>query len=695
MGGSYFLIILLLNFLQLLYPSVSLPLCTDSRAPFPQKTPLTFCSYNGTSCCNSGDDKQLKTRFDAMNISDSGCASLVKSILCAKCDQFSADLFSTSSAPRQLPILCNSTNTANSKQTRQVTDDFCSKVWTTCQNVSIMNSPFAASLKGQAPTPVKSNSTKMTDLWQSQDDFCNAFGGAASGVDGSVCFAGEPVTLNTTVPPSPPGGLCLEKIGNGSYLDMAAHPDGSNRAFFSNQQGKIWLATIPEVDSGKVLELDETNPFLDLTDEVHFDTQFGMMGIAFHPKFSQNGRFFASFNCDKQTWPGCAGRCSCNSDVDCDPSKLPSDSGSRPCQYQSVIAEFTANGTASQSSLAKTASAEEVRRIFTMGLPFTSHHGGQILFGPKDGYLYFMMGDGGGTGDAYNFAQNKKSLLGKIMRFDVDSTPSAEDISQLGLWGNYTIPKDNPYIEDKELQPEIWALGMRNPWRCSFDSARPSYFMCADVGQDHYEEVDIITKGGNYGWNLYEGAHPFAPPKSPGKNTSMSSINTIFPVMGYNHTEVNKNEGSASITGGYFYRSMSDPCMSGRYLFADLYAGAMWAGTESPENSGIFNTTEISFTCAGNSPINCAWVPGSSVPALGYIFSFGEDNNKDIYLLASSGVYRVVRPSRCKYTCAKENATDIGTPAPATSPPSAAVMLTGSYKNLVLLMLSFLLMVVS
>ncbi|PHT88115.1 HIPL2 protein [Capsicum annuum] len=694
MGSSQFLIILLLSFLLNFCPCYSLPLCTDSRAPLPEKTSLTFCPYNGTSCCSPGDDKQLKTQFDAMNIADSGCASLVKSILCAKCDQFSADLFSTSSAPRQLPILCNSTTSAISTQSSQATNDFCTKVWTTCQNVSIMSSPFAASLKGQAPTPVKSNSTKLTDLWQSQNDFCNAFGGASG--DGSVCFAGEPVILNTTRPLSPPGGLCLEKIGNGSYLDMAAHPDGSNRAFFTNQQGKIWLATIPDVDSGKMLELDEANPFLDLTDEVHFDTQFGMMGIAFHPKFSQNGRFFASFNCDKQSWAGCAGRCSCNSDVDCDPSKLPNDSGTRPCQFQTVIAEFTANGTASQPSEAKTAGPKEVRRIFTMGLPFTGHHGGQILFGPSDGYLYFMMGDGGGTGDPYNFSQNKKSLLGKIMRLDVDSTPSAAEITKLGLWGNYTIPKDNPYIEDKELQPEIWTLGMRNPWRCSFDSARPSYFMCADTGQDHYEEVDIITKGGNYGWRIYEGTRLFTPPKSPAENTSMiSSINPIFPVMGYNHSDVNKNEGSASITGGYFYRSTTDPCMSGRYLYADLYAGAMWAGTESPEGSGTFNTTEIPFNCAGNSPINCAFVPGSTVPALGYIFSYGEDNNKDVYLLASSGVYRVARPSRCKYTCSKENATDIATPAPATSPPSAAVAFTGSYKNLAVLLLSFWLMVVS
>ncbi|KAM3301886.1 HIPL1 protein [Capsicum chacoense] len=154
----------------------------------------------------------------------------------------------------------------------------------------------------------------------------------------------------------------------------------------------------------------------------------------------------------------------CCSGVDCDPSKLPNDSGTQPCQFQTVIAEFTVNGT-SQPLEAKTASLKEVRRIFTMGLPFTGHYGGQILFGPSDGYLYFMMGDGGGSGDLYNFFKNKKSLLEKIMRLDVDSTPSAAEITTLGLWGNYTIPKDNPYIEDKELQLEIRALGMRNPWR--------------------------------------------------------------------------------------------------------------------------------------------------------------------------------------------------------------------------------------
>ncbi|XVF09175.1 hypothetical protein REPUB_Repub07fG0069000 [Reevesia pubescens] len=675
MEGVFALIFLFSNLLLFPYPSSSFPLCTNSWAPITLNTTLKFCSYNGSSCCNSTEDSQLQKQFQAMNISDSSCASLLQSVLCARCDPFSAKLFTIDSVPRPVPLLCNSTVSTNSSQSNQATNDFCSKVWDTCQNVSILNSPFAPSLQGQPGAPVNSNFTELTKLWQSKTDFCNAFGGAST--DGSVCYDGEPVSLNETGTPSAPHGLCLEKIGNGSYLDMVAHPDGSNRAFFSNQQGMIWLATIPEVGSKGTLELDESNPFIDLTDEVHFDTAFGMMGIAFHPNFAQNGRFFASFNCDKSKSPGCTGRCSCNSDVNCDPSKLGTDNGAQPCQYQSVIAEYTANDTASQPSLAENAKPTEVRRIFTMGLPFTSQHGGQILFGPTDGYLYFMMGDGGGDGDPYNFAQNKKSVLGKIMRLDVDNIPSAAEIDSLSLWGNYTIPKDNPFNQDEELLPEIWALGLRNPWRCSFDSERPSYFMCGDVGEDLYEEVDIISKGGNYGWRVYEGPYLFNPTSSPGGNTSVNSISPIFPVMGYNHSEVNSKIGSASITGGYFYRSNTDPCMYGRYLYADLYAGAIWAATEDPENSGNFSTSSIPFGCARDSPIQCTSVPESALAALGYVFSFGEDNSKDIYLLSNSGVYRVVPPSRCNYTCAKENVTAVGNPSPTTSsPPSHANQLS-------------------
>ncbi|ERN04416.1 hypothetical protein AMTR_s00133p00052350 [Amborella trichopoda] len=682
---------LFIGFLILLLVRVSsaLPLCTDSRAPLTSKASLSFCPYNGTICCNTKHDSDLQKQFESMNVSDPSCASLLKQILCAKCDQFSAELFDIKSGARPIPVLCNSTVLMNSSQSNEAAQNYCSKLWRTCENISVWNSPFAPSLQGPRAT-VNSTPSKITDFWQSEKDFCNAFGGASS--DGHVCFEGGQISLNMTQAEPPPQGLCVEKIGNGSYLNMVAHPDGSNRVFVSSQDGKIWLATVPKVRSGSTLELDVSSPFLDISDILHFDAQFGLMGLAFHPNFVNNGRFFVSFNCDKTQWSGCVGRCSCNSDVNCDPTKLGSDGGSAPCQYHSVIVEYTANGTSTTPSQATTANPSEMRRIFTMGLPYTSHHGGQILFGPEDGYLYFMMGDGGNRGDPFNFAQNKMSLLGKIMRLDVDKMPSATEIDDLRLWGNYSIPKDNPFSQDNKSQPEIWALGLRNPWRCSFDLERPSYFVCADVGQEFYEEVDLITKGGNYGWRVYEGYGLFTPIWSPGGNTSTRSINAIFPVMGYNHSAVNIHEGSASIIGGYFYRSTSDPCMNGRYLYADLYAGALWAGLENPTDSGNFNSALIPFNCASDSPIPCTYVPASTLPALNYIFSFGEDNSKDLYLLAANGVYRVVAPSRCNYTCSKEVVTPVGSLAPSPSPSSAHLLFVPLKKLCLLLLVSPLLL---
>ncbi|KAG6659385.1 hypothetical protein CIPAW_03G031000 [Carya illinoinensis] len=563
----------------------------------------------------------------SMNVSDVGCTSLLKSILCA----FSAELYRIESAPRKVPVLCNSTVSANSPQSQLTEVGFCSKVWDECKNVSISNSLFPLQDRGGVPL---NSTTKMADIWLSKSAFCNEFGGASE--YGAVCFDGGTLVLNHTENLTPPSGICLEKIGNGSYLNMVAHPNGTNQVFLSHQPGKIWLATVPEEGSGELLTIDESNPFLDLTDQVYSESEFGLMGIAFHPNFQENGRFFASFNCDKVQWPECSGRCSCNLDLGCDPSKLDSDNGAQPCQYSSVIAEFTANSSTSQPSSVNSAwllritsiKPKEVKRIFTIGLPFTSHHGGQILFGPEDGYLYFMMGDGGSVGDPYNFAQNKKSLLGKILRLDIDNMPNAEVVSDLDLWGNYS---------------------------------------------EQYEEVDIVTKGGNYGWRIYEGPFLYNPPTSPGGNTSARSIDPIFPVMGYNHSDVNKALGSASITGGYFYWSMNDPCMYGRsnsvltihYLYADLYGGGggMWAGTES----GNFSSTHISITCARDSPIQCSTEVGISLPSasLGYIFSFGEHNSKDLFTLASL----VVRPSRCNYNCSKENVTDLERPTSAPSPP--------------------------
>ncbi|KAI3885596.1 hypothetical protein MKX03_009294 [Papaver bracteatum] len=613
--------------IYLILVSDSHPLCTNLKAPFTPETPLVFCPYDGTNvCCDAKQDLRLQKVFQAMNISDPSCASVYKSILCAKCDMFSADLFKIESGTRTVPVLC--TVSTNSTRSKSAVNGFCSKVWDLCHSAPVLNSPFL-------PSSVRNASSKLCDHWQSKNVFCEDFGGSSD--DGHICYDGKSSSLQKNEAlPQPISGICLEKIANGSYLDMASHPDGSNRIFLGSLQGKIWLATVPEEGSGEELVIDELNPFLDLTDIVHFDTELGFMGMAFHPNFTSNGRFFVSYN------------------FDCDPSKLSPTNGAVPCQYHSVISEFTANGTASNPSSATRVEPVEVRRIFTMGIAFRGTHGGQILFGP-DGCLYFMTGDDESEADSYNFGQNKKSLLGKILRFDVEDIPSETEISKLNLFGNYSVPKDNPHSDDKELRPEIWALGFRNPWRCSFDSERPSYFICGDAGQDQYEEVDVVTRGGNYGWPFYEGAFPFHHQNTGNNHVTLTDF--ISPVIGYNHSVANTNDGSASITGGYFYRSETDPCLYGKYLYSDLYGAAIWAGTEDPENSGNFTTSKLSYSCAHNSPIQCSSKDPSSHFSLGFVFSVGTDNNKDIFFLTGNGVLRVARPSRCNYACIKENLT--------------------------------------
>ncbi|KAI4343817.1 hypothetical protein L6164_011124 [Bauhinia variegata] len=670
MGGGFHILSLLFIF-HLVKCSSSHPFCTNSRIPSKLDTPLKFCSRDGRARCDITEDLQLQKEFQALNVTDPACASLLKSILCA------AD-----SGLRTVPLLCNTTLSLISQQSSGgPCRDFCSKLWETCGIVSTFNSPFESFSRDRAGKEFAFFTSEKKDVWQSRRSFRETFDGSSD--DGKARFNDEAVSFNNvqTSRPSTPAGLCLEKIGNGAYVNMIPHPDGSNCAFFSNQQGKIWLAKLPDEGSNNILVIDESKPFLDITDISLFDSEHGLFGMAFHPDFIHNGRFFLSFNCDQMKHPRCAGRCACNTEVNCDPSKLESDTNLLPCQYQTVVAEFTVNGTASKPSLAESPNPLEVRRIFTMGLPNSGGHAGQILFGPKDGYMYLMISDGSHRDDPYNFAQNKRSLLGKILRLDVENIPSSQEIHEQGLWGSYSIPRDNPYRNDKELAPEIWALGFRNAWRCSFDSKRPSYFLCGDSGQDQYEEIDMVKKGGNYGWRVYEGPYLFHPSESPGGNTSASSINPIFPVLGYDHSQ----SGSASIIGGYFYRSTTDPCMYGRYLYTDVYSGSAFVGTESPENSGNFSNAKIFSTCARDSPMECSFVEGSSTPELGYSFSLAEDNKKDIYFLTSTGVYRVARPGRCNYSCAKEKDTALTYNRPHSSYPSPEISSFGFLLLLVFL----------
>ncbi|KAJ3686677.1 hypothetical protein LUZ61_015841 [Rhynchospora tenuis] len=629
--------VLLLSTLLLLPCCFSLPLCTDSTSPITRNTTLAFCGYSGSTCCNATDDSTIQTQFSAMNITDSSCASVMKSILCAKCNPYSGELYTVDYTPRTTPILCSNK-----------TDGFCATTWDTCKNVAITNNPFATT---SAPT-------KLSDLYNSEADFCKSAGGPVT--DQTVCLNGNSASFPPTIPASPEG-ICIEKLDNGTFVNMAPHPDGSNRVFLLTQAGKIFLAEVPNNGMG-TLKYNASQPFLDLTDRVYVDFEFGLQGLTFHPNFSDNGRFFVSYNCDSNTTANCLGKCSCNPETGCDPSVIGIINGTVPCQFQEVVAEYTVNGTSSSPDTATVANQIEVRRIFTMGLPYTTQHAGEIFFGPQDGYLYLMLGDGGNStnGDPWNFAQKKKSLLGKSLRLDINHFPTPADIISLGLFGNYTIPSDNPFNNNSDARPEIWALGFRNPWKCNYDSERSSYLFCGESGQDRanrsttFEKVSLVTKAGNYGWRVYDGFDLYNPTYTPGGSTPPSSINPIFPILGYYHYETHSNTGLAALVAGFVYRAKTDPCLFGRFVYADLYGFDMWTAAEIPYMSGNFTTERLNFTCSKQSPIPCDFVNSTTIPQLITVFSINQDNNEDLFYLAQTGVYRIVRSVHCGYKCNRD-----------------------------------------
>ncbi|MEJ7739257.1 MAG: PQQ-dependent sugar dehydrogenase [Chitinophagaceae bacterium] len=300
----------------------------------------------------------------------------------------------------------------------------------------------------------------------------------------------------------------LEKVADSLYAPLAlenAH-DGSGRLFIAEQAGRIVV-----LKNGKIAK----EPFLDIRSSlVPMENKYmdvGILGFAFHPDYKNNGRFFVHYSA---------------------PSKKGFDN-------TSVLAEFHVNATDPDR-------ADPGKKIILeVEQPEQNHNGGNMVF-DKQGYLYLGFGDGGGQGDAHGTignGQDLNQLLGKIIRIDVDH-------------GNpYSIPTDNPFV-GKEGRDEIWCYGMRMPWRISFDEKTGALF-CGDVGQNRYEEVNIIEKGKNYGWRAMEGFHQFD-----------SALYTkggdyALPVVAYGHPE------GLSITGGFVYRGKRWPAMEGKYLFGD------------------------------------------------------------------------------------------------------------------------------
>ena len=338
-------------------------------------------------------------------------------------------------------------------------------------------------------------------------------------------------------------------------VGMTYPPDGSDRLYVVLQPGRIvFFPNDREVDSAEL--------FLDIRDRVNDrGEEEGLLGLAFDPQYADNGHLYVYY------------------------------SASSP--RRSVVSRFSvsADGRADPGS---------ERVLLEVAQPFSNHNGGQIAFGP-DGYLYIALGDGGSRGDPQENGQDLGTLLGSILRIDVSTVDST---------GAYAVPSDNPFVGHSGARPEIWAYGLRNPWRFSFDRATGDLWT-ADVGQNRFEEVDIIRPGLNYGWNIMEGEECFA--RSDCDRTGLE-----IPVAEYGR------EDGCSVTGGYVYRGSSLPSLYGAYVYGDYCSGRIWAlrhdGDEVTEHMQIVDS-------------------GLRIP------SFAEDAAGELYVLSFDGtIYRLVAP---------------------------------------------------
>ena len=285
--------------------------------------------------------------------------------------------------------------------------------------------------------------------------------------------------------------------------------DGTNRVFVIEQAGIIKV--FPNTQS-----TSDAKIYLDITDRVDDSgNEMGLLGLAFHPDYQNNGYFYVNYTADNPR--------------------------------RTIIARFQV--TSNPDSADKNSEFE----ILTFNQPYTNHNGGWIGFRQSDGYLYIATGDGGSGGDPNNNAQNITVLLGKILRIDVDGgTP-------------YAIPPTNPFYDSTNvsIKKEIYTWGMRNPWRNSFDPVT-DWFWCADVGQGAWEEIDILENGKNYGWRCYEGTHPY----------NLAGCNYpeyVNPIYEYPHNP------ECSITGGYVYRGINVPELEGKYIYGDYCSSKIWA----------------------------------------------------------------------------------------------------------------------
>ncbi|MGH8104241.1 MAG: PQQ-dependent sugar dehydrogenase [bacterium] len=304
--------------------------------------------------------------------------------------------------------------------------------------------------------------------------------------------------------------------------------DGSGRLFVVEQRGVIRI-----IENSRAVG----RPFLDIRDRVDFGGEKGLLSVSFHPKFKQNGLFYVDYT-----------------------SRMGGG-------LHTVISEFKV------SPERDVANPDSERILLTIDQPYANHNGGQTAFGP-DGYLYIGMGDGGAGNDPQNRAQNTQELLGKILRLDVNRKQGRRE---------YGIPADNPYARGGG-RPEIFAIGMRNPWRFSFDPATGLLY-AADVGQNNWEEIDIVEKSRNYGWRVMEGNHC-----TPGVNRNCDMDGYERPILEYDRTQ------GVSITGGFVYRGSAMPALCGVYVYSDWGTGRVWGLRYDPSTRRVTQHRQIAGT---------------------------------------------------------------------------------------------------
>lgn len=333
-------------------------------------------------------------------------------------------------------------------------------------------------------------------------------------------------------------------------LDLQSPNDGTDRVFVVEKRGRI---VVLENDPNTTAGTD----FLNLSG-ISTASEQGLLGLTFHPNYNSNGNFYVFYT---------------------------------PTAGLAVVSRFSVSDDANVAD----AGSEEV--ILEISQPQTNHNGGQIAFGP-DGLLYIAVGDGGGGGDPDNNAQNRSNLLGNILRIDVDNQENGS---------NYAIPPSNPFRNDTSIRPEIYAYGLRNPWRMSFD-VQDGTLWTADVGQGAREEINTIVSGGNYGWKILEGTTYFS------GDCETSGLEA--PVFEYGH-----DNGDRSITGGFVYRGAAVPSLVGKYVYGDFVSGRIWALDTASNTNELLLEPRLSISSFGTDNENELYVCdfGGSIYKLGLV----------------------------------------------------------------------------